>query len=209
MMDVAETGSFLDRAQHDLFRLETLDAYDVASDGGDFRRYVHGEPGPDPERKGPWLRRLAEDKARGLRRRRVHVWRSPIGAYLRYECEWGYAPNAQAGEEIRVLDLAEMASPLPATDVGSTFGDFWVVDSQDVVLMHYTPTGAFLGAAVLTGPAVASYRAAQRVLWGGARDFGSWWKDHPHCHRPAGRPPDIAVRGDHGHRAGLALPYPS
>ncbi len=43
-----------------LFRLETLPAYDVPTDRGDFPRYLAGEPDPDMERKGRWLDFLRE-----------------------------------------------------------------------------------------------------------------------------------------------------
>jgi hypothetical protein len=51
-----------------------------------------------PPRAGP-------DCAAGpgpLLRCRVHVLTSPISPYLRYECEWGYAPNVFA----RLQDIA-------------------------------------------------------------------------------------------------------
>lgn len=70
--------------------------YEVASDGEDYRRYVRGEPGPDLARKGPWLERLRREAAAGIRNQRVHIMRSPLTDYLRYECEWGYVPNAAA-----------------------------------------------------------------------------------------------------------------
>ncbi len=85
-----------------LFRLETLPAYGVPSEGSDFARYLAGEPGPTPERRQQWLSRLADEVARGRRRRRVHAVDLPLSDYLRFECEWSYAGNPW--EEIRILE---------------------------------------------------------------------------------------------------------
>ncbi len=42
MMDELALGDYLDQAQHELFRLEVLDAYEVATDGNDFGRCLRG-----------------------------------------------------------------------------------------------------------------------------------------------------------------------
>lgn len=178
LLNERELGELLDQAQHDLFRLETLDAYEVASDGSDFARYLAGEPGPDPARKEPWLARLREDADRGLHNRRVHVVRSPLTAYERYECEWGYAPNSQAGEDIRILDLAEHPAPAGLVD-----HDFWLMDDQMVVVMHYDRAGQYLGASVAEGGQLDRYRRAVAAAWQAAQPFGDYWAAHPQYQR--------------------------
>lgn len=40
MLTLAELGTVLGSARRSLFRLETLDRYEMASDGSDFRRYL-------------------------------------------------------------------------------------------------------------------------------------------------------------------------
>lgn len=178
MMGASELGAFVRQADHDVFRLECLDQYQVESDGGDYARYLAGEPGPDMTRMGPWLDRLRDETERGLRRRRVHILRSPIGDYLRFECEWAYALNAQAGEEIRILDLAER--PLPPA---LTLEDFWVIDGQSVALMHYTGDGEFLGASLVPELERSQQLAAQEAAWATAEPFESWWARHREYHR--------------------------
>lgn len=171
VMDEAALGTALRGARHDLFRLEVLDYYDPDRD--DYQRYVSGEPGPDMARVGPWLDRLRAERARGLCRRRVHIVRSPIGDYLRYECEWAYAHNVQAGEEVRILDLAEreaLASGLP---------DFWLVDGQTMLIMRYDPQGRFAGATEYrAGPLTAMAIAASSALWDASEPFQAWWGRH-------------------------------
>jgi hypothetical protein len=178
LLNERELGELLDQAQRDLFRMETLDSYDVGSDGGDFARYVAGEPGPDPARKEPWLARLRADAERGLQNRRVHVLRSPVGDYLRYESEWGYAPNSDAGEEIRILDLVEVAGPR-----GLIAEDFWVMDNATVVRMHYDHGGRFEGASVAPRWQLRKYRRAAEAAWQVSVPFRDWWAAHPEYHR--------------------------
>jgi hypothetical protein len=172
VLDEAALGALLDQAERELFRLETLDTYEVRTDGSDYDRYLRGEPGPDMERKGPWMDRLAADKARGLRNYRVHVVRSPLSPYLRYECEWGYAHNVIVGEEIRILDLAELPSP-----VGLIDEDFWLMDKHTVVRMHYQ-AGRFIGAEVLPAADLDRDRAACDASWQGAVPFEEYWDTH-------------------------------
>jgi len=179
MLDERGLAEFIDtHASRSRFRLETLPAYEVATDGSDFARYLAGEPAPTPERKQPWLDRLRRDTAAGLRAWRVHILTPPLSDYLRYECEWGYAPNAEAGEDIRILDLSE--SRLPVADLG---GDFWVLDDHHVVLMRYDEHGRFVGADVASPSDVPAYRTARDVLWDAGEPFNTWWARHPEYHR--------------------------
>jgi hypothetical protein len=179
LLTEAELGELLDGAERELFRLEVLDSYDVATDGVDFARYLAGEPGPDRARKEPWLARLRADAARGLHNSRVHVVRSPLSDYLRYEMEWGYAPNAEAGEDIRIIDLAETPAPRGLPD-----HDFWLMDNRAAVVMHYDD-GRFLGAAVAPRRKLARYQRATAAAWDAAVPFGAYWSAHRQQHQRA------------------------
>jgi hypothetical protein len=167
------------------FRLETLQTYEVATDGSDFRRYLDGEPTWTPKRKQPWLDHLAAERARGLHRHRVRIVTHPVTPYTRYECEWGYVPNAEAGEDIRVLDVGERDRP----DVGVLGnGDWWlVVDRhgvEHVVGMKYaTATGEFVGAVEVPRTGVHAFSRARNVLWDAAEPFAGWWERHPELRR--------------------------
>lgn len=55
--------------------------------------------------------------------------------YIRYEFEWGFVYNVEAGEDIRVLDLTDRPGP------GLPDHDFWLFDDQSVVKMMYRPDG--------------------------------------------------------------------
>ena len=174
MLTATELGDYIDaRLTRSAFRLETLDRYDVGSDGDDFARYLRGEPGPTPERKKPWLDRLRRERQAGILNHRVHVLSTPLTDYLRYECEWGYLPNAEF-EDIRVLDLAERTRPDGLVD-----HDFWLVDDQHAIRMHYDPGGRFLGAEPLDHNQAARYQRARDAAVAAAEPFVTWWARHP------------------------------
>lgn len=179
-MDERELGEFID--QHftsELFRLETLPHYDVAGDGADLARYLAGQPGPDMDRKGPWLDVIRGEVARGLHTYRVHVVTGPLTPYLRFEFEWGYVLNQEAGEHIRILDLAERPRPEGLVDE-----DFWLIAGQDgqpdhVARMRYDDAGRFLDAEVVPAADVGRYRQARHAAWQAAVPFSVYWQEHP------------------------------
>lgn len=175
MLDEQELGDYIDsRFTRVLFRLETLDLYDVASNGDDYQRYLAGEAKPDPEHKKPWMEHIRGEVARGAHTYRVHVVRSPLNDYLRFECERDYVYNARAGERIRILDLAERPRPADLLDE-----DFWLIDDRDVLRMHYDGEGRYVGAEVVPEEALPRYLAAKDAAWSGAVDFSDYWKAHP------------------------------
>lgn len=73
---------------------------------------------------------------------RIRLITSPLTPYTRFELEWLYAPNLEAGEEIQV---AEIAAPYPEKD-------FWIFDNQILARMDYTEDGVFEGIEVTEDP---------------------------------------------------------
>lgn len=183
MMDAAELNLWMGRHfTRSAFRLETLQAYEVASDGSDYKRYLDGEPTWTPERKQPWLDHLAAERANGLLRSRIRVVRHPVSDYTRYECEWGYVPNVAAGETVRVYDMGASAP------VDRTLADWWFVVDRDgdshAALMHYAEDGSFLGAGEVREADRRCALAKRRdEMWADAEPFPSWWERHPELHR--------------------------
>jgi hypothetical protein len=171
--DPAALGEFIDRAARTLFRLETLDHYDVGSDGGDFQRYLRGESGPDAERKAAWHKVLQADLDRGIATSRVHVVRSPLSDYLRYEFGWGYAYNL-AYERIRILDVAEREMPVSLDGIG----DFWLLDGRHVAVMHYDEDGRYLGFHEASEDRVPRYMAVADATWRAAVPFETYQDHH-------------------------------
>lgn len=180
LLDIDGLADFIGRRHtRDLFRLETLSYYDVASDGDDYHRYLQGEADPNAEAKQPWLDRLQADIAAGRRWRRVHALTTPLSDYLRYECEWAYTFNVVGGEDVRIID--------DASEAFLGVGDFFVIDGEHVIRSHYDQGGRFLGAEVVTEiSAKAPCIAFAELIWRTAQPFTDWWKRHPEYHR-AGR----------------------
>lgn len=178
MLDEQELGEFF--ASHftrTAFRLELLPEYAVGSDGGDYQRWLDGAPEPTWERKNAWLDVLREDTAAGRANSRVKVMSQAVTDYERYACEWGYALNVQAGEDVRILDLAENHLPGPLMHVR----DFWLLDDEAVIVMHYDEHGRFLGGEPTHN--VSRYQRARDLAVSASEPFEQWWARHPELHR--------------------------
>lgn len=177
MLDEQQLGEYIDRRfTSTLFRLETLDNYDVSSSSEDLENYLNGLPGPT--NKNPWMEVIRGEVARGLHTYRVHVLQSPLTDYLRYECEWGYVYNAAAGEHIRIIDTAEQDKPEVVP-----YKDFWLIGDEHLLLMHYDPAGVFQGASVGESELLPRYIAAREAAWSAGLDFTEYWRQHPQYHR--------------------------
>lgn len=181
-MNTAEVGAFF--AQHytsdgdALFRLEALPAYTVADDGPNYQLWLDGAPEPDPKWKGAWLDTLRAERSRGLRASRLRIFGEQLTDYERYACEFGYALNGPAGEDIRVLHRSEHDIP-----PGLVVQDFWIVNSQHVIVMHYDDIGRFEDATLLDQPDNGPYLRTQLVGMAAAEPFMPWWERHTELHR--------------------------
>lgn len=160
----------------DVFRLEHLPVYQSASDGEDFARWRAGEREPTWERKNAVLDGIRARAAAGYLVRRVRVLSSELTAYERYACEWSYALNVEAGEDVRVLHRGE--HPIP----GLLGFDYWLINDQDMIRMVYRPDGTFLRAERV--PELLDVARAERDrLWTAAAPFATWWAGHPELGR--------------------------
>ena len=181
-MDATELREFI--RQHftrTAFRLETLQQYDPTAP--DYRRYLDGEPGPN---KQAWVDRLRSERDRGLYRHRVRIVTHPVTEYTRYECEWGYAPNVAAGEDVRIYDIGSGVWRGVEHDVA--LGDWWLVTDRDGemhgVLMKYADDGRFLSAEEVTSSWQLKVLAQTRdEMWADAEPFTEWWASHQELHR--------------------------
>lgn len=175
LIDIAELGERLGRFTSRLFRLETLPAYTVDSDGDNYRLWLAGEAEPSDERLYRWLDVLRARRAAGKVSYRVRILSELLTDYERYACEWGYAYTAAAGEDIRVLRRGEHHIP------GLIEQDFWVVDDTEVLLMHYDEHGRFEDAETTTE--VQPFLRTRDTAWDAAEQFESWWSRHPELRR--------------------------
>jgi hypothetical protein len=155
-------------------RIENRPAYAVASDGGDFARWLAGER--EPSVGAEWMDALRTERREHKYRSKVHVVGGrDLTDYERYAFDWGFSRTVDAGEDVRIFD-----------DPGHRFEevpDFFVLDGRHVLRMDYGDDHSFLGALPITGPDAAVYRAIASVLWSGATLFHDWWAAHPDAHR--------------------------
>ncbi|MEV0412111.1 DUF6879 family protein [Streptomyces sp. NPDC050448] len=168
MLSGEEFGQLFAAFERTAFRLETLSVYDVEEEREEFERFLAGaDMGPDWD-DNPWVRSMTD---KGKEVTRVHVLRSPLTDYLRYELA-AYPGNITAGESISIIDLAEQAvTSLPDHD-------FWLFDDRDVYRMHYTSEGAFVGAELLPAHRLAEYQGYQDRALAEAVPFADYWERH-------------------------------
>lgn len=178
-MNITQLSDLLERST-DVLRVETLGAYRSDSDRDWFDAYLRGDPQPDVELKRPWLDRLAAAAERGHPWRRLRVIPRPVTDYFRYQCEWSYLDNTDAGEDIRVIDRDDWRE----TGAAGIAGDFYIADEQ-VVTMHYDDDHRFVSARRETDTTLAGWlRDGTGIAWqSGSCPFGEWWADSPELHR--------------------------
>jgi hypothetical protein len=151
------------------FKLETLDYYDVPDEADELAAFRAGQPMPDSWKDNPWVRGMV---GAGKMLERVHVVRSPLREYLRFELGWGYPGNVAAGERIGIIDLAEQ------TVTGLPDHDFWLFDDATVYRMHYTPAGAFRGAELLDASSLVEYSRYRAIALAQSVPFTEYWQRH-------------------------------
>ncbi|MDT0306942.1 hypothetical protein RM780_08190 [Streptomyces sp. DSM 44917] len=168
MLTGEEFGRLFETFGTSAFRLETLAAYDVEAERKEFEGFLRGEPIPrDWAEDNPWVRSMTRQ---GKSVARVHVVRSPLSAYLRFEFA-AYPGNIAAGESIGIIDLARGEVP------GLPDHDFWLFDDARVLRMHYTDSGAFLGAEPLPDNRLAEYRRYRDIALAHAVSFAEYQHD--------------------------------
>ena len=96
-LDLSQLKQVLDTTTQDLFRWETLPAYEVASDGSDYRRYLDGADAPTPERQQPWLDTLREWANQGRARRRVRIIDGREVIAMHYQPDGQFRGGARVG----------------------------------------------------------------------------------------------------------------
>jgi len=150
----AEFGALFESFRASAFRLETLTEYRVESEAAQLELFLQGKPLPPESSAQVEWRQLVSSAARGGRpMRRVHVVPRRLTPYLRYEIEWGYLYNAEAGEQIMLL-VHDHPSQLFGT---WPINDFWLFDDGTAtcacVRMRYDAEGHFLFGQRVTDPA--------------------------------------------------------
>lgn len=157
--------------QRSVFRLETLQVYRGSGEDDAIAAFNAGAstPPPDPEQDA-WEEMIRAHRRGGRAMQRVHVVVEPLTAYMRFELTWAYAPNAAAGEDIRIIPTTAASWP-----AGLPHLDFWLFDSAEMFDALYDAAGLWLGLAPVAAPA----RIAQACRWRDtALRLGRLWADY-------------------------------
>lgn len=148
MLTGEDFGRLFETFERTAFRLETLAVYDVEDEQQEFEDFLSGKPMPPEWADNPWVRSMTD---LGKQVARVHVLRSPLSDYLRFELA-AYPGNIKAGESIGIIDLAQREV------AGIPDHDFWLFDDAEAYRMHYTEAGQFIGAELLADDRLDEYR---------------------------------------------------
>ncbi|CAM4015546.1 DUF6879 family protein [Nocardiopsis rhodophaea] len=166
MISETELAEYFKNFTSSAFRLETLDTYRVDDEAEYFERFMAGGEFPEDWHDNPWVRSITKS---GRKLSRVHVLRTPLSDYLRFQLGWGYPGNVHDGEDIRILNLSEVqVSGLPDHD-------FWLFDDAYVLRMYYSDDGTFEGAQQLSPDRTGEYIKYRDLALSAATSYTDFW----------------------------------
>jgi hypothetical protein len=134
-----EFAHLFDSFEMSAFRLESLDLYAVSGEDADYARFLAGEELPMPT-ENRWAQLIKKSVSEGKIMQRIHVVSVPLTPYVKYEICWGYVYSSVAGEQICIMDRADVSPEI------SRMTDFWLFDRKTLVIMRYDAGGHFLHA---------------------------------------------------------------
>jgi hypothetical protein len=140
-LDSPEFAALFTGFRHTAYRLEILQSYDVGYEDQSFRAFLAGDPLVADPARDEWTGMVRAAAADGKVFQRVHLVTEPLSDYVRYELAWWYAPNTEAGDDVRILPADRVPSKELAALIG--LGDYWLFDSSDLWVMHYDTDSRF------------------------------------------------------------------
>lgn len=165
----------------DMIRVQTLMSYAIPDEDRDFEAYRSGRPRPPSPDLEEFYAELREDRALGLAWRNLILVDGEPTPYQRWGFEWVVPEASQAGQETRVINLAEQ----PAAAFLRHTGDFWVVEHRHVALARYDSDGHYLGVVGVGDGASSGYAVAAELAWSLGQPWAQWWTAHPEYARAA------------------------
>jgi len=148
----------LTQFKHSSVHLETRDAYGTEIELPHMAKWKRGEP-DDFEWLQQWCTELGEHVAAGRTVRRAKIVSEPLSEYQR----WVYnvfTPIVAAGEDIRWVPRPRVSSvPIPGND-------YYLLDDERVVFLHYAGSGLNTAFTTTTDTAVVDMcREAFERVW--------------------------------------------
>lgn len=161
--------------QRSAYRLETLQSYGSPDEDAFYAAFLAGEPFPaDDAGKQWWITNVVEPAtAAGRSMSRVHIVREPLSAYMRFELTWAYAPNVAAGDDVRIIPVAE-GEPWPAGLPEDH--DYWLIDGRLYEMVYAADKArTWLGTRRVSGMP----RLAEAIAWQErAQALGVPWREY-------------------------------
>lgn len=136
-----------ERAEVNIFRLETLQCYGNSGEDPALAAFEAGESHLVTPAKREWVALIRDRTGAGCAMERVHVVEEPVTDYLRFELTWSYAVNVDAGEDIRILPVAP-GGTWPCGLPERT--DFWLFDFSVLYALRYDQDGSWVAAEQVT-----------------------------------------------------------
>lgn len=144
--------------KHGLVHLETRDAYGTETELPHMARWAAGEP-DDLDWLQDWCTKVKGHVARERTLRRAKIVSEPLSDYQRWAATV-IAPMVDAGEDIRWVPRRLLSSVLIPGN------DFYVLDDELVVFLHYAGSGLNIALTTSTDPAdVKRCTAAFEQVW--------------------------------------------
>jgi hypothetical protein len=144
--DLVAVLGLLESFDESMYRLETLQVYDVAYERPRYEAFLAGKPADLAP--GPWQVLIHGHLDAGRAVQRVHVVSEPLTDYLRYEIATSYRRSVVAGECIAIIPT--MPGRWPS---GIPTKDYWLIDDHDLWTMVYDDQGRFVAAEQIAEPA--------------------------------------------------------
>jgi len=154
------------------FRFEAQPAYTIPAEQERIALWRTGAAKPADHNQA-WHDRVARFTAQGRAISRVRVVRRPLTEYQHYSFAWSVPGNIEAGEDVRVLDLADHPDlePLPRWD-------WWMFDDETVVRLDFNDDGTAAGRELVDEADLVEYRRIRDLACSLAIPFAAYVADH-------------------------------
>ena len=158
-MDTRLMNSAWKRTNKNIFRLETLQKYNVQEDLILFQKWKKNKLDVNSVFSA-WFKNLKKTKQKGVKIQRVRVASLPISEYLKYEIDiWKY--SQRYGEQIYFLDVKNFNRIKKQVDF--KIEDFWMFDDEKIVLFHYRK-GNLIKEELVSKDKIKNYKDLKNML---------------------------------------------
>ena len=128
-------------AKVEIFRLELLNTYSIGYEAGAFNKYKQGKPidvSKEVSGFNEWLSKAEQTVKRGVSIVDIQVLDLPMSDYIKFGIKYGSLFAEQKGEKFLFIERKNVS------ELVKGFSDYWMFDSNTVMLMNYDSEGQLL-----------------------------------------------------------------